>query len=254
MRRRLRPRAYSEPVQVSEVLAWLKRRGTKKNRDGMARYAIVSDKAFGVSMATMARLGKTLRGDHDLAMELWKSGWYEARMLATLIDDPTEVTSEQMEAWCRDFDNWAICDTACFKLFDRSALAWKKIRPWSRRRAEFERRAAFALIASLALHDKKAPDEAFLDLFPIVEAGADDERNFVKKGVSWALRGIGHRNAPLHAAALDLGLHLAASSEHTPRWIGKDVLRDLQRPVVRRKLERATRARHASGASRRSGE
>ncbi len=148
--------------RVEETLAWLRRRGSKRNRDGMARYGIVTDKAFGVSMATMASLARRLRPDHGLALALWASGWHDARMLATLIDDPARVTSQQMDRWWRDFDTWAICDTACFKLFDRSPLAWKKIRPWSRRRGEYEKRAAFALIASLALHDKKSEDAKFL--------------------------------------------------------------------------------------------
>src|SRR5215831_8707865 len=144
--------------RVRDTLAWLERRGSKKNRDGMARYAIVAPKAFGVSMATMEPLAKRLRPDHDLAVGLWATEWHEARMLASLIDDPARVTSGQMERWCRDFNNWAVCDTTCLKLFDRSPLAWGKIRPWARRRAEFEKRAAFALVASLALHDRAAVD------------------------------------------------------------------------------------------------
>jgi 3-methyladenine DNA glycosylase AlkD len=232
----LRTKTEGVGARVGKALAWLERRGTKKNRDGMARYAIVSAQAFGVSMATMAALARELGRDHELALALWRTGWFEARMLATLVDEPARVTAPQMEQWCGDFDNWAICDTACFKLFDRSPLAWRKIRPWSRRRAEFEKRAGFALIASLALHDKQAPDQAFLELLPVVEKGAGDERNFVKKGVSWALRGIGHRNAGLHTAAIDLASRLAASDDRTRRWIGKDVLRDLQRPAVLKRL------------------
>jgi 3-methyladenine DNA glycosylase AlkD len=221
-------------ADVRTTLAWLERRGTKRNRDGMARFAIVTPNAFGVSMATMEPLARRLRPDHDLAVALWKTGWHDARMLATMIDDPALVTSDQMERWCRDFDTWAVCDTACFKLFDRTALAWKKIRPWSRRRAEYEKRAAFALMASLALHDKKAPDEKFLVLLPIIQGAAGDERNFVKKGVSWALRAIGHRNVRLHGAASAVARRLAASPDSAARWVGKDASRDLAR-YARRK-------------------
>jgi 3-methyladenine DNA glycosylase AlkD len=224
----------SVAARVRETLAWLERRGSKRNRDGMARFGIVTSKAFGVSMAAMAPLAKRLRPDHELAMALWATGWHDARMLATMIDDPAEVTSAQMERWCRDFDTWAVCDTACFKLFDRSPLAWKKVRPWSRRRAEYEKRAAFALIASLALHDKQAEDAKFLALLPVIDGASHDERNFVKKGVNWALRAIGHRNARLHRAATAAATRLAASADSTPRWIGKDALRDLARHAARK--------------------
>jgi 3-methyladenine DNA glycosylase AlkD len=222
--------------RVRDTLAWLERRGSKKNRDGMARYAIVAPKAFGVSMATMEPLAKRLRPDHDLAVGLWATEWHEARMLASLIDDPARVTSGQMARWCRDFNNWAVCDTACFKLFDRSPLAWGRIRPWARRRAEFEKRAAFALVASLALHDKAASDAKFLALLPLIVRASDDDRNFVKKGVNWALRAIGHRNARLHKAATDVAARLAASADSTPRWIGKDALRDLARYAARKQF------------------
>jgi 3-methyladenine DNA glycosylase AlkD len=223
--------------KVKETLAWLERRGSRRNREGMARFGIVTGKAFGVSMGKMEPLARRLRPDHDLAVALWETGWHDARMLATMIDDPARVTASQMERWCGDFDTWAVCDTACFKLFDRSPLAWARIRPWSRRRGEYEKRAAFALIASLALHDKKADDAKFLALLPIIEKAADDERNFVKKGVNWALRAIGHRNQRLHRAATAVATRLASSADPTPRWVGKDALRDLQRESVRRRFE-----------------
>jgi 3-methyladenine DNA glycosylase AlkD len=222
--------------QVASTLAWLKRRGSTRNRDGMARFGIVTAKAFGVSMATMEPLAKRLRPDHQLALALWETGWHDARMLASMIDDPAAVTSGQMERWCRDFDTWAVCDTACFKLFDRSPLAWKKVGPWSRRRREYEKRAAFALIASLALHDGAAPDAAFLRALPLIEKASADERNFVRKGVNWALRAIGHRNARLHRAAVSVARRLAASPDRTPRWIGKDALRDLERYAARKRI------------------
>ncbi len=222
-------------ADVRAALAWLERRGSRRNRDGMARYGIVAPKAFGVSMAKMETLATRLHPDHDLALALWRTGWHEARMLATLVDDPALVTRRQMDEWCRDFNNWAVCDTACFKLFDRSPFAWTRIAPWARRRAEFEKRAAFALIASLALHDKRAPDTKFLALLPLIVQASGDERNFVKKGVNWALRAIGHRNPRLHQAAARTAARLAASKDSTPRWIGKDALRDLARHAARRR-------------------
>jgi 3-methyladenine DNA glycosylase AlkD len=190
-------------------------------------------------------LGKRLGRHHELAAGLWETGWYEARMLAAFVDEPDRVTAAQMDRWCRDFDSWAICDTVCFHLFDRTPHAWRKVEQWAGRRNEFEKRAAFALLASLAGHDKKAPDEPFVGCLPLIERGATDGRNFVKKGVSWALRGIGHRNADLHAAAVALARRLAESSHAAARWVGKDALRDLTRPAVIRKV--AGRRRTSTG-------
>jgi len=223
-------------AEVTAALAALKRKSTPKDRANLARFGIVTDKYFGVSMANMRVIANGIGRNHELAAALWDTGWYEARMLATLIDDPELVTPAQMERWCRDFDNWAICDTACFCLFDRTPHAWKKIAQWSGRRAEFERRAAFALLASVALHDKKSEDAPFLATLEHIEGAANDERNFVKKGVSWALRGVGQRSPKLHAAAIELAGRLSTSNQPTERWVGKDVLKDLSRPLVAKRL------------------
>ena len=188
-------------------------------------------------MGTMQPYAKKLGKDHELALALWDTGWYEARMLAAFVDEPARVTAAQMDAWARDFDNWAVCDTLCFKLFDRTPHAWKKIDQWSRRRDEFVKRAAFALLASVALHDKKASDELFRKSFKIIERESIDSRNFVKKGVSWALRTIGHRNVALNTEAKSLAERLAESTDPAARWIGRDVLKDITRPSVLRKLK-----------------
>lgn len=198
----------------------------------MARYAIVAPKVFGVSVGTLRTIAKQAGRSHDLALGLWKSGWYEARMLTAFVDDPALVTPAQMDRWVKDFDNWAICDALCFHLFDKAPRAWTRVVPWSRRREEFVKRAAFALIAGIALHDKKRADADFLRALTLIERAADDERNFVKKGVSWALRSIGHRNRTLHSAAVSTARRLAASTNSTARWIGKDALRDLLRSQV----------------------
>ncbi len=204
----------------------------------MARYGIVAEKVYGVSVGQLRAYAKTIGRDHALAGALWKSGWYEARMLATFVDDPARVTPAQMERWCRDFDNWAICDTACFHLFDRTPRAFAKVAAWADRKAEFEKRAAFALLASLAGHDRASGDTAFRASFPMIERAASDPRNFVKKGVSWALRGIGHRSAALHAESVALARKLAASPDPATRWVGKDALRDLERASVAAKVKR----------------
>jgi 3-methyladenine DNA glycosylase AlkD len=229
-----RPRSAARPIDVEEVVAMLKRLGSKGVRDGLARFAIPADNALGIPVGVLRDMGKRLGRSHDLAEGLWKAGWLEARMLAVFVDEPALVTPGQMDRWCKDFENWAVCDHACFHLFDRTPHAWRKVDQWARRRAEFEKRAAFALLASLALHDKRAADEPFLERLPLIQGAADDERNFVKKGVNWALRGIGKRNIALRAAATELAQRLAASSSAAARWVGKDALREFAKRGSRR--------------------
>jgi 3-methyladenine DNA glycosylase AlkD len=202
----------------------------------MARYGLPSDRAFGVSVGEVQRLARRLGKNHDLALALWKTGWYEARLLACYVGEPERVTAAQMDRWCRDFDNWGICDTVCFALFDRTPYAFDKVARWSDRKDEFAKRGAFALLASLALHDKEAGDEKFIDCLPLIEQAASDERNFVKKGVSWALRLIGRRNADLNTAAVALSRRLLASPERAAQWVGRDALKELTSPAVVGKL------------------
>jgi len=224
------PQSVQKEIQAA--LTWLKRHSSKRNRDGMARYAIISDNALGVSVANIRVLGKRLGCNHDLALALWDTNVYEARMLTAFVDEPARVTPRQMDSWCRDFDNWAICDHLCFHLFDRTPHAFAKVAQWSNRRAEFVKRAAFALLASIALHDKTSGDEPFLKSLRLIERAAADERNFVKKGVSWALRGVGRRNAALHAAAVALARRLVDSPEAAARWVGRDALREFTSAAV----------------------
>jgi 3-methyladenine DNA glycosylase AlkD len=221
---------------VDSVLEWLKRRGSARNRAGMARYGLPMTNTFGVSMATMLPEAKRIGTNHALALALWRTGWYEARIMSSFLGDPAALTPAQMESWCRDFDNWGTTDTVCFKLFDQSPHAWKKMSQWVKRREEFQKRAGFVMIACLAAHDKTAKDAAFIKALKLVEIGASDDRNFVKKGVSWALRHVGHRNAALHAVALKTATKLSKSANATERWVGKDALRDLTRPAVRNKV------------------
>ena len=219
--------------RVREALRWLERRGTKRVRDDMlTRYGITAPRAYGVSVGAIQQLAKRLGRDHELAAALWATGWYEARLLAAFVEEPARVTAGQMDRWAGDFDNWGVCDTLCFCLFDRTPHAWRKVSSWSGRRDEFVKRAAFALLASLALHDKQTGDRPFLETLPLIEQAATDERNFVKKGVSWALRSVGRRNPPLHTAALALTHRLAGSDNPTARWVGKDALRDLTSPKL----------------------
>jgi 3-methyladenine DNA glycosylase AlkD len=228
-----------------EVLKWLERKGTKATRDGMARYGIVAKRAFGVPMGTLLLLRKRLGRDHALALDLWESGVYEARLLAALVGDPERVTRRQMNAWASTFENWGDCDTVCFHLFDRTPFAFEKARQWSPSPRELVKRGGFVLMACLSGHDKTTPDAPFRAFLPLIEKGAHDERNFVKKGVNWALRGIGRRNLALNAAALAVARRLADSDEAACRWVGKDALRELSSPKVQAQL-----ARRAKGASK----
>jgi 3-methyladenine DNA glycosylase AlkD len=214
---------------VKGTLAALEALGTAHDRQGLLRYGIVAPKAYGVAMAKIQALAKQIGPNHDLALALWETGWYEARLLTAYIDQPERVTPAQMDRWCRDFDNWGVVDTLCFKLFDRTPHAWAKVTQWASRRGEFQKRAAFALLASLAGHDKTSGDAPFLDGLRLIEEAADDDRNFVKKGVNWALRRIGTRNATLHAAAIDTATRLASSPHPAARWNGKDALRELKK-------------------------
>jgi len=224
--------------RVTAALAWLKKHSSQAARTGMLRYAIPNEHALGVRMGDIQKLGRQLGRDHALALALWKTGVYEARMLCAYVDEPERVTAAQMDAWARDFDNWAICDTLCFALWVRTPHAFGKIRQWATRREEFVKRAAFALLASVALKDGEASDAQFRRCLRMVEKAAGDERNFVKKGVNWALRGVGERNLALHAEAVKLAEKLAGSPEPAPRWIGKDALRQLQTAAVKKRLAR----------------
>jgi 3-methyladenine DNA glycosylase AlkD len=238
-------------MNKDEILTWLARRGRRRNVEGMGRYGIHSARVFGVSLGTMRPLAKRLGKDHALAMTLWNTGWLEARVLAALVDDPRRVTRRQMNVWAAEFDNWAVCDAVCGHLFDRTPFAWEKARQWADSPREFVKRAAFTLIASLAVHEKAASDARFVALLPLIEQGAHDTRNFVKKGVNWALRQIGKRNLALHAAALAVAKRLSESQEAACRWVGLDALRELASPQVRARLARrkppATVSRRETG-------
>lgn len=227
--------AARRPVaeRLREAVTWLERHGTKKIRDGMARYGIdTADETLGIALGDIRKLAKQLGPDHELAAALWKTRIYEARLLAAFVGEPAKLTARQMDEWVRECDNWATCDTLCFALFDRTPLAFDRIVPWARSQDEFVRRAAFALLACLALHGRGDADAPYLRFLPLVETASTDERNFVKKAVSWALRAVGGRSVVLHAEALTMARRLAGSKSATARWIGKDAVRGLQSPAT----------------------
>ena len=221
--------------KLGAALARLETLG-KRDRADLARYGITAKKAFGASVGSIRAVAKKLGRDQALAAALWKTGWYEARMLAAFVGEPAELTAAQMDRWCRDFDSWALCDTLCFHLFDRTPHAWAKVDAWGCDRGEFVKRAAFALLASLALHDKKAADALFIERLPLIERAAADDRNFVKKGVSWALRLIGRRNVVLNEAAVVVGRRLVDAEAPAARWVGRDATKELTSPAVQGRL------------------
>lgn len=220
--------------RVAAVLTELAALSTPKDLANLTRFGIRAKGALGVAMNRIHAVAKRLGKDHDLAAALWKTDCYEARLLTSFIDDPGLVTPAQMESWCRDFDNWGICDTLCFHLFDRTRHARAKVKPWCAKKGEYQRRAGFALLACLAGHDSDAPDAFFSDGLALIEKFADDERNFVKKASNWALRRIGLRNAVLCREATEVAKRLAASASPSARWNGKDALRQFAKASARR--------------------
>jgi 3-methyladenine DNA glycosylase AlkD len=218
--------------EVGAVLQRIRALENPKAAAEMARAGIQTRKAYGLSMPQLRKLAKELGRDHRLAQELWATGVHDARILAALIDEPDKVSERQMDRWARDFDNWAICDACCQELFWNTPYAYRRALAWTQRPQEFVKRAGFALMAEMAVHDKNADDARLLALLPIIKQHASDDRHYVKKAASWALRQIGKRNAKLHAAALKTAGELKASEPPAARWVGSDAVKELQGRAV----------------------
>jgi len=225
-------------ITCGQVLKRLKSLGDPRNVEGMARYGIRSVNALGVSAPKLRALAKEIGRDHRLAAELWRTGILDARGLAALIDDPAQVTVRQMERWVKDFDSWAVCDAACGCLFDKTPYAWDKAVEWAGRQEEYVKRAGFVLMATLAVHDKKAPDDRFEAFLPLIVRYATDERNFVRKAVNWALRQIGKRSRYLNGVAIRTAQEIRRIDSRAARWIASDALRELTSEPVRSRLKR----------------
>jgi len=216
-------------MKAEEILKQLKSLRNPANVAGMARFGINPRNTLGVSIPQLRQIARHAGKDHRLARELWASGIHEARILAAMVDVPEQVTDAQMERWVRDFDSWDVCDQVCSNLFDKTKSAHRKAARWSRREEEFVKRAGFALMAALAVHDKTASDAAFLKFLPLIRRAATDDRNFVKKAVNWALRQIGKRNAALNRAAISTAREIQQIDSRAARWIAADALRELRR-------------------------
>jgi 3-methyladenine DNA glycosylase AlkD len=226
---------------VAEVVDRLKDRARPDQLEGMARYGISVERRLGVSIPELRRLAKELGRDHRLALGLWRTGIADARILASMVDDPARLTEAQMEEWVKDFDSWDVCDQVCDNLFEKAPFVWKKIADWSAREEEFVKRAAFALMACLAWHDKKAGDARFIGLFPLIVRGSTDERNYVKKAVNWALRNIGKRNPRLNRESVAVAREIQGLDSKAARWIAADAIRELESQSVQDRLKRGGR-------------
>jgi len=217
----------------------LRKRGSSKAREGMSRFGVQTSKAIGVSIPQIRDLAKRIGTNHELAQQLWTTGIHEARILASMVDDPAKVSEDQLEKWAQDFDSWDVVDGCCGNLFDKTRFAVRKAHEWSKRKEEFVKRAGFVLMAELAVHDKKASNQTFLDFLPVTVREASDERNFVKKAVNWALRQIGKRNAVLNAAVIRTCNQIRNSESRSAKWIAADALRELTSAHVQKKLANA---------------
>jgi 3-methyladenine DNA glycosylase AlkD len=225
-------------ASAKDVMDKLQSKSRPDQLSGMARYGMAVEQRLGVSVPAMRQLAKEIGKDHKLALELWKTGIAEAKIVAAMVDEPAKLTEDQMEDWVKDIDSWDVCDQVCMNLFEKSQLAWKKIAEWSERDEEFVKRTAFSLIACMAWHDKETGDDKFVELLPVIVKGATDERNFVKKAVNWALRTIGKKNLNLNKAAIDAAKEIQRLDSKTARWIASDALRELQGEAVQARLRR----------------
>lgn len=223
---------------TEDILLKLKANARPDQVEGMARYGISAERRLGVKVPDMRKIAKEVGKEHAIALELWKTGIPDAQIVAALVGEPEKLTEEQMEDWVKDFNSWDVCDQVCMNLFDKSPLAIKKIYDWSKREEEFVKRAAFALIACVALHDKEAEDETFIQLFPVIKRESTDERNYVKKSVNWALRHIGKRNIDLNKAAIEVAEEIGQIDSRAARWIASDALRELKSENVQKRFRK----------------
>ncbi|HZK50728.1 MAG TPA: DNA alkylation repair protein [Actinomycetota bacterium] len=224
-------------MDVDQVLQRLRALESPRDREGMARFGINPDHALGISVTKLRAIAKETGRDHDLALELWASGIHEARILATIVDDPELVSKQQMQSWVEDFDSWDLCDQACMNLFWRVDGSVELAFEWASLDDELVKRAAFALMARFATKRAKAPDDLLESFLPVIEKAADDDRNYVRKAVNWALRGIGKRNLHLNELAIASAGRIRARDTKSAGWIANDALQELTSDKVRARLE-----------------
>lgn len=225
-------------MNCDEIITQLQEMSSKKRLTDMARFGININKALGISISDLRSFAKKLKKNHTLSLELWDTEIHEVRILAALIDDPAMVSEKQIESWVKEFDSWDLCDQVCNNLFDKTPFAYDKAIEWSSRNEEFIKRAGFVLMACLSVHDKTASNEKFVQFFSYIIKESNDDRNYVKKAVNWALRQIGKRNLELNKQAIDVGNKLLLSESKTAQWIAKDALRELTNEKIQKRVNR----------------
>jgi 3-methyladenine DNA glycosylase AlkD len=223
-------------MQSHQILKHLKSLSDPAAVKGMMRFGIAPNKCYGISMPVLRKLAKEAGKSHETALKLWKSGINEARILASLVEEPERVDEKQADKWVNDFDSWDICDQCCMNLLYKLHFIYKKIFQWSKNERAFIKRAGFTIIAVLAVHDKEAKDDKFEKFFPLIKRAACDERNFVRKAVNWALRQIGKRNLSLNKKAIKLSEELIGFNSKSARWVGNNALRELTSPAIKKRL------------------
>jgi 3-methyladenine DNA glycosylase AlkD len=234
-------------ISYEQIIERLKSMANPVNVAGMARFGINPKNTLGISVKDLRKIAKEIGHDHDTAQRLWHSQIHEARIIAGLVDVAKLVTEAQMERWVRDLDSWDVCDLCCINLFRKTRFAYRKAIEWSARGEEFVKRAGFSLMATLAVHDKKEKDNVFQEFLSIIEQGAPDDRNFVKKAVNWALRQIGKRNKTLNELAIETAEHIQAMESKPARWIARDALRELKSEKIQSRLNSKASPEHSNG-------
>ena len=224
-------------MTFDEVMVWIGENATDKAKQDMLRYGIPNDNACGIPVGVLKKKAKAIGKDPDLARQLWAAGMYEARTLAAFVHDPDSISRREADAWVESFDSWAICDTACFHLMDRTPFAWEAIKPWSKSDREFVRRAAYATIWGLSVHDKSATNGQFQTALKLISDAPPDDRPFVKKAVNMALRAIGKRNLVLNAAAIETANDLMTETSKDRQWVGRHALKELTSDKVQTRLQ-----------------
>lgn len=225
-------------MTTGQIISELKKHYNPRNVEDMARYGINVEKAFGLNVPFMRAMAKKIGKNHEFALELWETGYYEARHIASMIDDPKLVTKSQMNKWVKDFNSWDICDGTCSNLFRKTPYAFEKIFEWCEKKEDYIRRTGFSLICYIAVHDKKRDDKDFLLFFPLIKKYSIDERNFVKKAVNWALRQIGKRSKFLNKEALKLAKEIQTLNSKSARWIANDAIRELTNSKILARIKR----------------
>jgi len=223
-------------MNYRELIAKLRSLANPENVKGMARYGISAKGTLGISMIKIREIGKEIGVDHKLALKIWQAGIHEARILASIIDDPKQVNKKQMESWAKDFDSWDVCDQVCTNLFDKTPLAFEMVRKWAKDKREFVKRSAFSVIAGLSLQDVDATDRELAQFFPIIKKASTDERNFVRKAVNWALRNLGKRNPRLNKLAIKTAREIQKIDSKAARWIAADALRELTSEKIQKRI------------------